>query len=110
MLSVVWRPFAQAFLVQDTHQPAENERISGRIDAEHAFKQKRIGAGETPGEAFTLVNASVSWRPLADNRSLRLLLSANNIFDIVARRQASMLKDYAPLAGRDIRITLSLGL
>jgi iron complex outermembrane recepter protein len=89
---------------------AETERVSGRIDAEHAFKQTRISTGETPGEAFTLVNASVSWRPLADNRSLRLLLSANNIFDVVARRQASRLKDYAPLAGRDIRVTLSLGI
>ena len=32
-------------------------------------------------------------------------LTANNLFDVVARRHASLLKDYAPLAGRDIRLT-----
>jgi iron complex outermembrane receptor protein len=29
----------------------------------------------------------------------------NNLFDVDARRHASFLKDYAPLAGRDFRIT-----
>jgi iron complex outermembrane receptor protein len=33
-----------------------------------------------------------------------IILSANNIFDGVARRHASFLKDYGPLAGRDLRI------
>jgi iron complex outermembrane receptor protein len=34
-----------------------------------------------------------------------LALSANNLFDVTARRHASVLKDFAPLAGRDFRIT-----
>jgi iron complex outermembrane receptor protein len=34
-----------------------------------------------------------------------LTLSANNIFDVDARRHASFLKDYAPLAGRDLRVS-----
>ena len=37
--------------------------------------------------------------------TLALTLSANNIFNVEARRHASFLKDYAPLAGRDFRIT-----
>jgi len=37
-------------------------------------------------------------------------LSANNIFDADARRHASFLKDFAPLAGRDIRATIRFGL
>jgi iron complex outermembrane recepter protein len=37
-----------------------------------------------------------------------LILSANNIFDVVARRHASFLKDYAPLAGRDLWISARL--
>ena len=36
---------------------------------------------------------------------LTLALAANNIFDVDARRHSSLLKDYAPLAGRDIRLT-----
>ena len=39
-----------------------------------------------------------------DNRSA-IILSANNLFDVDARRHASFLKDYAPLPGRDIRIS-----
>jgi len=38
-----------------------------------------------------------------------LSLTANNIFDVDARRHASDLKDYAPLAGRDVRLTARLG-
>jgi iron complex outermembrane receptor protein len=55
-----------------------------------------------------MVNASVDWHPLAENPELSLSLAANNIFDVVARRSTSQLKDYAPLAGRDIRLTARL--
>jgi iron complex outermembrane receptor protein len=84
--------------------------LNGRLEIEHDFAQNRVSALETPTAAFTLVNASVGWRPLPDNQKVRLLLSANNIFDVVARRHASILKDYAPLAGRDVRVTLSVGI
>lgn len=60
----------------------------------------------TPG--FTMVNAEVNFRPWGDERPLSFALSANNIFDVVARRAASFLKDYAPLSGRDIRVTARL--
>jgi iron complex outermembrane receptor protein len=32
----------------------------------------------------------------------------NNLLDVTARRAASFLKDYAPLAGRDIRLSVRL--
>jgi len=89
---------------------AETNRVTARIEAEHAFAQTRVSAGETETAAFTLLNASLGWQPLADTPSLRLLLSATNILDVDARRHASLLKDYAPLAGRDIRVTLSMAL
>jgi len=57
----------------------------------------------TPG--YTMVNLSAAWRPWGEDRPLSFTLSANNLFDVVARRHASFLKDYAPLAGRDIRLT-----
>ena len=44
-----------------------------------------------------------------DKPELTLGIAANNIFDVVARRHSSLLKDYAPLAGRDIRLTASFG-
>ena len=83
---------------------AESERLGGRVEVEWSRRQDRVSALETETGGFTLVNASLSWRPLPEARSLNLILSANNIFDVVARRHASFLKDYAPLAGRDIRL------
>ena len=40
---------------------------------------------------------------------LTLTLQGNNLFDVNARRAASDLKDYAPLAGRDIRLVVRIG-
>ncbi len=85
------------------------ERWTARVESEHGFAQKRVAALETTTPAYTLVNASVSFRPIADSDRTSITLSANNIFDAVGRRHASYLKDYAPLAGRDIRVTARLG-
>jgi iron complex outermembrane receptor protein len=38
-----------------------------------------------------------------------LSLAGNNLFDVVARRSTSLLKDFAPLAGRDIRLSARIG-
>jgi iron complex outermembrane recepter protein len=56
-----------------------------------------------------MVNASLDWHVFADDPALSLSLQANNLFDVEARRSTSMLKDFAPLAGRDIRLTARLG-
>lgn len=88
---------------------AQGSRATARVEAEHVFEQTRITAFETPTADYTLVNASLSFKPWED-RKLELLVSANNIFDVVARRHASFLKDFAPLAGRDIRVTARLAL
>lgn len=80
-------------------------RSSGRIEVEWSDRQDRTQPFETDTDSFTLVNASVTAQPFATNRTT-LILSANNIFDTVARRHASFLKDYAPLAGRDLRATM----
>lgn len=87
-----------------------NDRWTGRAEIEHGFRQDRVAERETETPAYTLVNASLSFRPFAGNEATSLTLSANNIFDAVVRRHASVMKDYAPLAGRDIRLTLRFGL
>jgi iron complex outermembrane recepter protein len=84
---------------------AQGERIDARAEVEWTDDQTRIAPFETATKGFTLVNASISWRPLPDSRNLTLSLAANNIFDVEARRHASFTKDYVPLAGRDIRLT-----
>lgn len=89
---------------------AGNDRWTGRAEIEHGFRQNRVAELETTTPAYTLVNASLSVRPFANNKATSITLSANNIFDTVVRRAASVMKDYAPLAGRDIRLTLRFGL
>jgi iron complex outermembrane recepter protein len=84
---------------------AQSDTVTGRVEVEWVDKQTRIAAFETATDGYTMVNASFSVKPMGADSSLNLIFSANNIFDVEARRHASFLKDYAPLAGRDIRIT-----
>ena len=87
---------------------AQSNRIDGRVEVEWTDRARRLAPLETPTDGFTLVNASLTFRPLADNPATSITLSANNIFDVTARRHASYLKDFAPLSGRDIRVTTRL--
>lgn len=87
---------------------AEAGPFGGRVEVEHSFAQKQVAAFETPTDAFTLVNASVSWKPFGTDRST-VVLSANNIFDVDARRHASFTKDFVPLSGRDVRLAVRFG-
>ncbi|MFB0873041.1 MULTISPECIES: TonB-dependent receptor [unclassified Sphingobium] len=89
---------------------AQGDRFSARAEVEHVFDQDRVTDFETPTDGYTMVNASLSFKPLAGNDRTTLMLSANNLFDVEARRHASFLKDYAPLAGRDIRLTARFSL
>lgn len=89
---------------------AQGRMVQVRGEVEHVTRQDRVADLETTTPAYTMVNASVSLRPFGRDSKTTLLLSANNIFDVEARRHASFLKDYAPLAGRDIRATVRLAL
>lgn len=84
---------------------ADAGRFGGRIEVEHVFEQNAVAAFETPTDDYTLVNASVQWHPFGAGDETVLVLSANNIFDVDARRHASFTKDFVPLAGRDFRIS-----
>ncbi len=89
---------------------AQGDTANARLEVEHVFDQNRITAFETKTNAYTMVNATISFSPFGKDSKTSILLSANNIFDVVARRHASFLKDFAPLAGRDFRATLRFGL
>ena len=89
---------------------AQNDRFTARAEVEHVFEQNRVAQFETTTPGYTLVNASVSLKPFGSDSKTQLVLSANNIGDVTARRHSSFLKDFAPLAGRDFRATLRFGL
>lgn len=78
-------------------------QVDGRLEVERDFAHDRTAPIETDTPGFTLVNASLDWHPFAANPALTLSLQADNLFDVDARRSTSILKDFAPLAGRDIR-------
>ncbi|MEH3037188.1 MAG: TonB-dependent receptor [Sphingomonas adhaesiva] len=89
---------------------ARSDTSSARVEVEHAFAQRRVAPLETTTDGYTMVNASLSFRPWGSGDRRSILLAANNIFDVEARRSTSVLKDFAPLAGRDIRVTLRVGI
>jgi iron complex outermembrane receptor protein len=84
---------------------AQSALVNGRIEVEQMSGQDRLAPLETSTPGFTMVNASLSFHPFGADNDSTITLSANNIFDVEARRHASFLKDYAPLPGRDLRVT-----
>lgn len=87
---------------------ASGGRVGGRVEVEHVTRQDRVAAFETETPGFTLVNASLSFRPFGPDNSTAIIASVNNIFDVEARRHSSFLKSYAPLPGRDARLAVRL--
>ncbi len=85
---------------------ANGDRFGGRLEAEHVTRQSRVATFETETPAFTMVNASLSFRPFGTDNPTTVVVSANNIFDVEGRRHASFLKDTAPLLGRDFRLSV----
>ncbi|HEV2078784.1 MAG TPA: TonB-dependent receptor [Allosphingosinicella sp.] len=85
---------------------AQSDRLQARMEVERVSDQERTARFETRTDGFTMVNASLAYQPLRENRNTSLTLSVNNIFDVDARRHVSVLKDFAPLSGRDVRLTL----
>jgi iron complex outermembrane receptor protein len=83
-------------------------QVDGRLEVERVSAQHKTAPEERPTPGYTMVNASFDWHPFAANPQLTLSLVGNNLFDVEARRHASELKDFAPLAGRDIRLSARL--
>ena len=78
--------------------------VDARAEIEWNDAQTRVAPFETPTDGFTMVNASIAFKPLRGNNSVTVMLQANNIFDVEARRHASYTKDFVPLAGRNFKL------
>ena len=81
-------------------------RISGRVEGVRVEEQDRVGRFETPTEGYTLLNASVGYRFLTNAAVFDVLLRGTNLMDEEARSHVSFLKDFAPLPGRDVSLSL----
>ena len=87
---------------------AQTRAFDVRGEVQWFAKQDRIASFETATDSFTLVNALVAWRPLADNQNVTVQIAADNIFDVDGRRHASFTKDFVPLIGRNFRASVRL--
>lgn len=79
-----------------------------RAEVEWNAAQNRVAGFENPVKGFTLVNLSATWHPLGNDGPLTLLLAANNLFNVSARRASSFTRDFVPLGGRDVRLMAKL--
>ncbi|WP_299327780.1 TonB-dependent receptor [Parasphingopyxis sp.] len=82
---------------------ALSDNFDTRAEVEWVAEQDRVAAFENPTDDFTMVNASIAWRPWGRENGTAFFASVNNLFDVNARRHASFTKDFVPLAGRDFR-------
>ncbi|MET4131867.1 iron complex outermembrane receptor protein [Porphyrobacter sp. MBR-155] len=87
---------------------AQTTAFDVRGEVQWFDRQNRVTTFETPTDSFTLVNALIAWRPLADNKNVTVQVAADNIFDVTGRRHASFTKEFVPLVGRNFRASVRL--
>ncbi len=80
------------------------EQWNSGIDVEYAAKQDRVSANERPTDAYTLVNANLSYRFKTGGANWDAFLRANNLLNQEARKHVSFVKDVAPMPGRGILV------
>ena len=73
------------------------------LEVRHVGEQDELADFELGTDAYTLVNLTGAWRPLAD-RNVTVFAEARNLTDEEAREHVSFLKDIAPLPGRNLRV------
>ena len=101
-------------LVQRADRGACCIRLDGRavIDATHDSQLTSwVESANDPATGdFAHVNLSAAWKPLRGNENLTVMLQANNLLDAEGRRHASFTKDFVPLAGRNVKLSVRLSI
>lgn len=79
------------------------------LEIRHATAQDRVKPApreELPADAYTMVNADLSWKMPVKSQELTVFLRATNLLNEEARVSTSFRKDVAPLPGRGLSIGL----
>jgi iron complex outermembrane receptor protein len=76
-------------------------RFQTDLEIERSERQTRTAPNESRTDAYTLVNVGVEMPIRAAYASLSAFGRINNLFDVEARNHVSVLKDIAPLPGRN---------
>lgn len=84
----------------------QSDRVDARAEVQWFDKQDRLAPLETPTDDFAHVNLSLAWKPMRGANNVTVMLQANNLFDVEGRRHASFTKDFVPLAGRNLKLSV----
>jgi iron complex outermembrane receptor protein len=84
--------------------------FDARAEVQWFDGQDRVSEHESPTDGFTFVNASVAWHPFEGNDNLTIMAQVENLFDVEGRRHASFTKDFVPLAGRNVKLSVKVSL
>lgn len=87
---------------------ADSDMIGFRIEVMGRLAQQRTGANETETSGYTLLNTAFTLRPFENNRAIELQLKGNNLTDRLGRNHVSLLKEDAPIRGREITLGLAM--
>ncbi|MFM9936061.1 MAG: TonB-dependent receptor [Novosphingobium sp.] len=86
----------------------ESDRFGANVESVVNARQNRVATNENPVNAFTLLNASITWRPRGKDGALTFIFSGDNLLDANGRLATSETRDFVPISGRDVRITATL--
>lgn len=78
----------------------EHDAWRGSLGMVNHFEQDRVATGESPSDAFTLVDAQLSYHWDTQTFGWEAYLKGSNLTDAEARLHTSFLKDKVPLMGR----------
>lgn len=85
---------------------AQTGPFDARIETQWFDSQTDVAPFETATDSFTLVNASLAWRPLQDRSNVTVMVQADNIFDAEGRRHTSFTKEFVPNIGRNFKVSV----
>ena len=84
-----------------------DERLVAGFEFSRYAKQDDIAAFEQPTPGYTMVNADLNWTLSASTGlDLSVFVKATNLLDEDARRHTSLVKEIAPLPGRNLQMGL----
>ncbi len=84
-----------------------DDRLMMGLESARYAKQDETAPFETATPGYTMVNADVTWtRELSNGQELSIFFRGTNLLDEDARRHTSLIKDIAPLPGRNFSLGL----
>jgi iron complex outermembrane receptor protein len=76
------------------------------VEVRRTDAQDQVAPFETTTAGYTMLNAAVGYRFFFGQVILDALVRGTNLTDVEARNNISFLKDFAPLPGRDVSLSL----